>query len=70
MTANGPSSADQQIQINVPSLRLEADPYVLPSTPSVLSVGYRGVEQGFDFIWKACCRPYFVIRGAKRSSLT
>ena len=59
MTANGPSSADQQIKVNVPSLGIEADPYVLPSTPSVLSIGYRCMEQGFDFIWKACCRPYF-----------
>ena len=50
MTANGPISADQQIKINVPSLEIEADPYVLPSTPSVLSVGYRCMEQGFDFI--------------------
>ena len=59
MTANGPSSANQQIKVNVPSLGIEADPYVLPSTPSVLSVGYHCMEQGFDFIWKACCRPYF-----------
>ena len=59
MAANGPSSADQQIKINVPSLGIKANPYVLPSTPSVLSVGCRCVEQGFDFIWKACCRPYF-----------
>ena len=59
MTANGPSSADRQIKVNVPSLGIEADPYVLPSTPSVLSIGYRCMEQGFDFIWKACCRPYF-----------
>ena len=66
MTANGPSSADQQIKINVPSLGIEADPYVLPSTPSVLSVGYRCVEQGFDVIWKACCRPSFRDKKGKK----
>ena len=68
MTANGPSYADQ-IKINVPSLGIEADPYVLPSTPSVLSVGYRCMEQGFDFIWKACCRPYFRDKKGKKISL-
>ena len=53
MTANGPSSVDKQLKINVPSLGIEADPYVLASTPSVLSVGHRCVDQGFDFIWNA-----------------
>ena len=57
MTANGPSSEDKRIKINVPSFGIEADPYVLPSTPSVVSVGYRCMEQGFDFIWKAYFRP-------------
>ncbi|CAE7497332.1 NaCP60E, partial [Symbiodinium natans] len=58
MTANGPSSADKQCDVDVPSIAISAKPYVLPDTPSVLSIGQRCMEQGFDFIWRACTRPY------------
>ena len=39
LTANGPSSAEDQCTIEVPSIASKAEPYVLPETPSVLSVG-------------------------------
>ena len=48
ITANGPSSADVQADIKVPSLGVTSTPYVLPSTPSVLTVVYRCMEEGFD----------------------
>ena len=38
ITANGPSAADVQADIKVPSLGITSTPYVLPSTPSVLTV--------------------------------
>ena len=38
LTANGPSSAEEQCIIEVPSIASKAEPYVLPETPSVLSV--------------------------------
>ena len=59
ITANGPSSADVQADIKVPSLDVTSAPYFLPHTPSVLTVGYRGMEEGFDFIWRAYQRPFF-----------
>jgi hypothetical protein len=59
ITANGPSSADQQIDVNVDPIGATAQPYILHDTPSVLSVGVRCVEEGFDFVWKAFSRPYF-----------
>ena len=59
ITANGPSSAEVQSDISVPSIGVVSHPYVLPSTPSVLSVGYRCMEEGFDFMWKSSSRPYF-----------
>ena len=58
MTANGPSSADKQFAVNVPSIGIASDPYVLPDTPAVLSVGQRCVEEGFDFVWESYSRPY------------
>ena len=36
-----PSSADVQADIKVPLLAVTSTPYVLPNTPSVLTVGYR-----------------------------
>ena len=62
-TANGPSAADVQADVKVPSLGSTSTPYVLPSTPSVLTVGYRCMEEGFDFVWRAYQRPF--IRDSK-----
>ena len=55
ITANGPSSADVQADIKVPSLGVTSTPYVLPNTPSVLT---RCMEEGFDFIWRDYQRPF------------
>ena len=58
MTANGPNSASEQCDVSVESIGIEVKPYVLPDTPSVLSIGQRCMEEGFDFIWRANSRPY------------
>ena len=58
MTADGPSSAGKQIAVNVPSIGIASDPYVLPDTPAVLSIGQRCMDEGYDFVWKAYSRPY------------
>ncbi|CAE7245792.1 unnamed protein product [Symbiodinium sp. CCMP2592] len=66
VTANGPSTAEIQFNIAVPSLGIDSHPYVLPSTPSVLSVGYRCMEEGFDFVWRSGTRPYFQSSSGER----
>ena len=58
MTANGPNAASVQCDVSVDSIGIEVKPYVLPDTPSVLSIGQRCMEEGFDFVWKANSRPY------------
>ena len=60
MTANGPgpSSADKQFAVYVPSIGIASDPYVLPDTPAVLSIGQRCMGEGFDFVRKAYSKPY------------
>ncbi|CAE7251810.1 unnamed protein product, partial [Symbiodinium natans] len=63
-TANGPGYANRQCEVGVPSINSVAKPYVLPNTPSVLSVGQRCMEQGYDFIWKGFQRPYFKVPGS------
>ena len=59
MTANGPSYADRQSRIYIPSIGSTTEPYVLSDSPSVLSVGQKCMDEGFDFVWRANCRPYF-----------
>ena len=58
LSANGPSFAEEQCVFEVPSIASKAEPYVLPETPSVLSVGQRCMEEGYDFVWRAFKRPY------------
>ena len=45
----------------VPELGSHIDPYLVKSTPPVLSVGMRCIDQGYDFIWKGSKNenPYF-----------
>ena len=56
MTANGPNSANQQCDVSVDSIGVKVAPYVLPETPSVLSIGQRCMDEGFDFVWRANSR--------------
>ena len=59
MTANEPNYADRQSRIYIPSIGSTTEPYVLSDSPSVLSVGQKCMDEGFDFVWRANCRPYF-----------
>ena len=52
ITANGESSSMKQGKVKVPELNATASPYLVQSSPPVLSVGLRCVEDGFDFIWR------------------
>ena len=61
MTANGPNSATHQCSVSVDSIGVQVTPVtpcVLPGTPSVLSIGQRCMEEGFDFVRRAHKRPY------------
>ena len=59
MTANGPSDSSKQANMAAGDLG-NTDPYLLPQTPSVLSVGLKCMNQGYDFIWYAKDKPFFV----------
>ena len=52
ITANGESSSMKQGKVKVPELNATVSPYLVQSSPPVLSVGLRCVEDGFDFIWR------------------
>ncbi len=53
-TANGLVDGDKVVSQQIGELRKVAEPYVLDSTPDVLSIGRRCVEDGYEFHW----RPY------------
>ena len=62
VTANGESTSTKQGKVIVPELNTTVKPYLVQSTPPVLSVGLRCVDEGFDFIWRGSLRenPYMV----------
>ena len=47
-TANGSICADKIADFSIDQLNEVVTPYVLPSTPAVLSVGQRCLEKGYD----------------------
>ena len=59
-TANGKVVARDAIDMFVKELGQNVEPYVLDTTPAVLSVGLRCMEMGFTFIWPPGKNPYFV----------
>ena len=50
ITANGESSSWKQERVFVPKLGKTIDPYLVRSSPPVISVGMRCVDDGYDFI--------------------
>ena len=59
ITANGSQSADQQASIHIDCIDQEVQPYVLPDSPAVISVGMRCIQDGWDSVWRKFSRPYF-----------
>ena len=51
-TANDLVDGDKVVQQQVGELGEVAEPYVLDSSPDVLSIGRRCVEDGYTFVWK------------------
>ncbi|MCP3883502.1 MAG: hypothetical protein GY701_34620, partial [Sulfitobacter sp.] len=51
-TANGPAQCTQTVPQQIGPLGVQADPYVLESTPDVLTIGYRCEALGYGFYWE------------------
>ena len=47
----GSTAAKMKLQIKSPALGSAVEPYILPNTPDVISIGKRCVEQGWSFWW-------------------
>eukprot|EP00435_Cladocopium_sp_Y103_P040649 s1620_g11.t1 len=50
ITANGESSSAKQGRVFVPKLGKTIDPYLVKSTPPVISIGMRCIDDGYDFV--------------------
>ena len=72
ITANGESSSTKQGKVYIPKLGKVVDPYLVKSTPPVISVGMRCIDDKFDFIWRRSKgeEPYFIDNRGKRIGLT
>ena len=51
-TAGGEAPADTVVPMYVPDIGEAIEPYILDSTPNVLSVGRRCQEFGWGFYWE------------------
>ena len=52
-TANVKANALEVAELFCNELTEEIEPYVLDSTPAVLTVGRRCMKQGYSFVWLA-----------------
>ena len=68
-TAGGRVLTNRALTIKSTILQGEAQPYVLPSTPWVLSVGRRVMEMGYSFVWLANSNPYLLSPSGARIDL-
>ena len=59
-TANGDLEVRQQIDLRIPELGEQVTALVLPSTPSVLSIGKRCMREGYHFEWRPYSPPTLV----------
>ena len=66
-TANCNTDASEDILLRVDELDEDIEPYVLASTPAVLSIGRRCTDHGYPFTWPSGPDPlYFVSPQGKR----
>ena len=57
-TANGRALSYQSVPMHSKAMGGAISPYLLPNTPSVLSIGKRCMEEGYSFYWPANEQPY------------
>lgn len=71
ITANGESSSSKQVKVFVPKLGKTIDPYLVQSSPPVVSVGVGCIGDGFDFVWRASKgeQPYMMKPTGERMDL-
>ena len=64
-TAGGFTNSSQYVDVNVHTLNEISTPLVMTSTPPVLSIGKRCMEQNYEFRWPPGKAPFFVTPDGK-----
>jgi hypothetical protein len=68
-TCNGTAEANEQVRISTPSLGDELKALILNSTPPVMTIGKRVMEQGYGFMWQAYLAPVLYTPAGKQIQL-
>ena len=68
-TANGNTDGVEAPATNIGEFDESIEPYILPDTPSVLSIGRRCVHGGYHVVWLAGKHPYLVTPSRKLVAL-
>ena len=65
--ANGESASMKQGKVKVPELNSTVSPYLVQSSPPVLSVGIRCIDEGFNFLEVRDYVPYLCSKSHQSS---
>eukprot|EP00969_Alexandrium_andersonii_P013989 609935-Alexandrium_andersonii.AAC.1 len=68
-TANGNAEADEILEVFIEEFGQTIKPYILESTPDVISVGVRCMKHGFSFVWPCGKTPYFILPNGQIAGL-
>ena len=68
-TANGNTKGLDIVTMNIVEFDESVEPYVLPDTPSVLSIGRRCMQEGYHFVWLSGKHPYLITPSGKLVAL-
>ena len=68
-TANGNTKGLDVVTMNIVEFDESVEPYVLPDTPSVLSIGRRCMQEGYHFVWLSGKHPYLITPSGKLVAL-
>jgi hypothetical protein len=68
-TANGVTEVTKSVPLQAGPLLEVAHPLLLPSSPAVLSIGRRCMDQGYAFHWMLKRKPYLVDPNGKKVML-
>ena len=69
-TANGPTAANKEAEIDLRTIAVTSQTNVLDDTPSVMSLGKRCMEEGCSFVWPSGKMPFMITKDGSRIDLT
>ena len=68
-TANGATTADKVLPLQVAPLGESVSPLILEESPAVLSIGRRCMLDGYEFHWPKYKKPYLISPNGYRIEL-